>query len=144
MFKKFGPKNLGEYLQYDFYVQTDTLLLADVFENLRNMCVKVYKLDSAYFLTAPGLAWQACLKETKVKLELLTDADMLLMVEEGIRGGICHAVHRYVKVNNPYMRDKYDKNKLISYLQYLDVNNLYGCAVLEPLLADNFKWKKYI
>ena len=72
------------------YVQLDTLLLADVFENFRNMCIKVCKLDPAHFLSAPGLAWQACLKKTGVELELITDPDMLLMVEKGIREGICH------------------------------------------------------
>ena len=75
-------KNLGNY--HDLYVQSDTLLLADVFENFRNMCIKVYELDLAHFLSAPGLAWQACLKKTEVKLEFLTDVDMLLMVEKGI------------------------------------------------------------
>ena len=79
-------KTLGDY--HDLYVQTDTLLLADVFENFRNMCIKVYELDPAHFLSAPGLACQACLKKTEVKLELLTDVDMFLMVEKGIRGGI--------------------------------------------------------
>ena len=93
VFKKFKLKNLGEY--HDLYVQSDTLLLADVFENFRNMCIKVYELDRPHFLSLPGLAWQACLKKTNVKLELLTDYDMLLMVEEGIRGGICHSIHRY-------------------------------------------------
>ena len=75
------------------YIQTDTLLLADVFENFRNMCLKIYELDPAKFLSAPGLAWQAALKKTEVKLELLTDIDMLLMIEKGIRRGICHAIH---------------------------------------------------
>ena len=93
VFKKFKLKNLGEY--HDLYVQSDTLLLADVFENFRNRCIKVYELDRPHFLSLPGLAWQACLKKTNVKLELLTDYDMLLMVEEGIRGGICHSIHRY-------------------------------------------------
>ena len=79
-------KTLGDY--HDLYVQTDTLLLADVFENFRNMCIKVNELDPAHFLSAPGLACQACLKKTEVKLELLTDVDMFLMVEKGIRGGI--------------------------------------------------------
>ena len=88
-------KNLGYYL--DLYVQSDTLLLADVFENFRNMCIKIYELDPAHFLSAPGLAWQACLKKTEVKLELLTDVDMLLMVEKGIRGGVCHAIYTYEK-----------------------------------------------
>ena len=90
-------KNLGDY--HDLYVQSDTLLLADVFESFKNMCIKVYELDSAHFLTAPELAWQGCLKKTEVELELLTDNDMLLMVEEGIRGGMCHVIHRYAKTN---------------------------------------------
>ena len=78
-------KSLGDY--HDLYVQSDAILLADVFENFRNTCINVYELDPAHFLSAPGLAWQACLRKTKVKLELLTDVDMLLMLEEGIRGG---------------------------------------------------------
>ena len=82
--------NLGDY--HDLYVQSDTLLLADVFENFRNIYIKVYEVDPAYFLSAPELAWQACLKRTKIKLELLTDVDTLLIVEIGIRGGICHAI----------------------------------------------------
>ena len=82
VFKEFKLKHLGEY--HDLYVQSDTLLLLDVFGNFRNICIKVYELDPAHFLTAPGLAWQACLKKTEVKLELLTDNDMLLMVEKGI------------------------------------------------------------
>ena len=81
-------------------------MLADVFENFRNKCIEIYELDPAHFLSAPGLAWQACLKKTKVKLELLTDIDMLLMVEKGIRCGICHAIHRYAKVNNKYMNNR--------------------------------------
>ena len=92
----FNIKNLGEY--HDLYVQSDTLLLADIFENFRETCQRIYKLDPTHFLSAPGLAWQACLKITKVKLELLTDANMLLMVEEGIRGGICQ---EYVIMKQP-------------------------------------------
>ena len=88
VFNKFNIKNLGEY--HDLYVQNDTLLLADVFKNFRDMCINVYDLDPAYFLSAPKLARQACLKKTRVKLELLKDIDMLLMIEKGIRGGICH------------------------------------------------------
>ena len=113
-------KNLGDY--HDLHVQSDTLLLADLFENFRNMCIKVYELDPAHFLSAPGLAWQACLKKTEVKLELLTDVDMLLMVEKGIRGGICHTIYRYAKVSNKYMKN-YNKDKEESFLQYLTIFN---------------------
>ena len=88
VFKRFKLENLRDY--HDLYVQSDTLLLADVFENFRDMCVKEYEIDPAHFLSLPGLAWKVCLKKTKIELELLTDFDMLLMVEEGIRGGICH------------------------------------------------------
>ena len=126
VFKRFKLKNQGEYR--DLYVQSDTLLLADVFENFRKTCLKVYELDLAHFLSLPQLAWQACLKKTKTKLELLIDCDMLLILEEGIRGGICHAIHRYAKANNKYMKD-YDENKESSYIQYLDPNNLYGWAM---------------
>ena len=110
------------------YVQSDTLLLADVFENFRNMCIKVYELDPDHFLSAPGLEWLAYLKKTEVKLELLTDVDMLLMVEKEIKGGICHAMHRYAKANNNYMKD-YNKDEEESFLEYLDANNLYGWAM---------------
>ena len=119
----FGIRNLGEY--HDLYIQSDTLLLADVFENFRDRCIDTYKLDPAHFLSDPRLAWQACLKKTGVKLELLTDNDMLMMVENGISGGMCNAVYRYAKANNKYMKN-YDKNMESSYLQYLDANNLYG------------------
>ena len=87
------------------------------------MCLEVYELDPAHSLSTLGLAWQAIFKKTEVKLDLLTDIDMLLMVEKGIRGGICHSIYQYAKANNKYMKD-YDKNKESSYLQYWDVNNL--------------------
>ena len=141
VFKKFKLRNLGEY--HDLYVQSDTLLLADVFENFRNMCIKVYEIDPAHFLSLPGLAWQACLKKTNVKLELLTDYDMLLMVEEGIRGGICHSILRYAKGNNKYMKN-YDKHKESSYIQYLDGNNLYGRAMPQKLPVNGFKLIKNV
>ena len=94
--------NRGEY--YDLYVQSDTLLLEDVLENFRKKCLEIYELDPIYFLPAPGLAWQAFLKNVGVKLELIPDYDMLLMTEKGIRGGICQATHRYIKANNKYMK----------------------------------------
>ena len=122
--KNLNLKNLGEY--HDLYVQSDTLLVADVFENFRNMSMKVYELDPAHFLSAPGLAWQACLKKTGLKVELITDLNILLMVEKGIRGGIFHAIHRYAKANNKYIKN-YDEKS--SYIQDLDANNLYEWAM---------------
>ena len=110
---------------HDLYVQSDALLLVDVFQNSRNMCLEMYELDPARFLTSQGLAWEAALKKTKVKLDILTDINIILMVEKGIRGEICHAIYRYAKTNNKYMKD-YNKNKKSPYLKYWDVNNLYG------------------
>ena len=98
MYKEFSNKNLGEY--HNLYVQGDTLLLADVFEN-----IKIYELDPIHFLSALVLSWQTCLKKTEIKLKLLTDTNILSMVEKGIIGGICHAAHRYVKANNKYMKN---------------------------------------
>ena len=89
-------------------------------------------------MSAPGLAWQACLKKTGVNLELLTDIDMLLMVEEGIRGGICQAIYRYAKANNKYMNN-YDKSIESSYLMYLDASNFYGWAMSPKLPINGFK-----
>ena len=108
IFKNLNYKNLGDY--HDLYVQSDTLLLADVFENFRNKCIEIYELDPAHFLSTLCLAWQSRLKKTGIKIELLTDVDILLMVEKGIRGGICHAIHSYAKTINNYMKN-YDKNK---------------------------------
>ena len=137
VFKRFKLENLGDF--HDLYIQSDTLLLADVFNNFRDMCIKEYELDPAHFLSLPGLAWQACLKKTNIELELLTDYDMLLMVEEGIRGGICHSIHRYAKANNKYMKNYYN-NEESSYIQYLDANNLYGWAMSKKLPVNGFKW----
>ena len=108
-------------------------MLADVYENFRNMCLEKYQLDSACFVSAPGLAWEACLKKTGVKLELITDYDMILMIEKGIRGGTCRAAHSYAKVNNKYMKN-YNKNIDSSYIEHLDANNLYGWAVLNKII----------
>ena len=94
----FGINNLGRY--HELYVQCDTQSLADVFEKFRDKCIEIYGLDPSHFLSAPGLAWQACLKKTNVNLESLTDIDMLLMIEAGIRGGMCQSIHRYAKANN--------------------------------------------
>ena len=137
VWEAFQIKILGKY--HDLYVQCDTLMLADVFEYFRNKCIEIYKLDPAHFLSAPGLAWQACLKKTKVELELLTDIDMLLIVEKETRGGICHAIHSYAKANNKYLKN-YDRNNESSYLTYLDTNNLYGWAMSQKLPVNGFKW----
>ena len=110
-----------------------------MFENFRDKCIDIYELDPAHFLSAPGLAWQACLKRTEVKLELLTNNDMLMMVEEEIRGGIWHAIYRYAKANNKDMKN-YNKNIESPYLEYLDANNLYGWAMSQKLPVDGFKW----
>ena len=112
--KDFEIKNLGDY--HDTHVQSNTLLLANVFENFRNICLKIYELDPAKFLSATGLAWQAALKKTKVKLDFLTDIDMLLMVEKCIRGGICRCIYQYAKDSNKHIED-YDKNREWSYIQ---------------------------
>ena len=101
-------KNLGDYC--NLYVESDTLLLADVFENFRNKFIEISELDPAHFLSASGLVWQACLKKTEVNLELLSNADMLLMVEKRIRGGMCHAIYKYANANNKDMKN-YNKNK---------------------------------
>ena len=111
--------NMGDY--HDLYVQTDTLLLADVFEKFKEKCIEIYGLDPSYFYFAS----QAYLKKTEIKLELLTDYEMLLMIEEGIRGEMYQSTHRYTKANNKYMK-KYDNKIESSYLTYLDANNLYG------------------
>ena len=130
--------NLGDY--HDLYVQSDTLLLVNVFENFINNCIEIYKLDPAYFLSAPTLAWQTCFKKTEVKSELLTDINMLLIIEKGIRGEITHAIHRYAEANIKYMKN-YDKNKESSYVMYLDANNLYRWAMSQRLPVNNFNWK---
>ena len=138
VWKEFGIHNLGDY--HNLYLRTDEVLLANVFEAFRDTCLKHYKLDPVHFYTFPGLAWRACLKHTGIRLELLTDPDMLLMFEWGIRGGITQAVRIYASANNKYMGDEFDPNEDTTYLQYLDANNLYGWAVSQPLPTGGFKW----
>ena len=134
----FKMKTFKDY--HELYNETDVLLLADVFENFRDLCLKVYGLDPVYYYTAPGLAWDACLKMTNIKLELLSHPDMLLMFEKGIRGGISMISNRYGEANNKYMGKGFNRNKLIKYLMYLDANNLYGCAMSMKLPTHGFKW----
>ena len=92
-------------------------------------------------MSTPGLAWQACLKKTGVKLELIADYDMILMIEKGIRSRICQATHKYAKVNNKYMKN-YDKNIESSYIEYLNANNLFEWAMSQKLPTNGFKWVK--
>ena len=112
-----------------------------MFENFTNKSIEIYDLDPAHFSTGPGLAWQACLKKTGVKLELLTDIDVLMMVEKGIKSGICQAIHWYAKANNKYMKN-YDKCIQSSYLMYLDANNLYRWTMSQRFPVNGFKWVK--
>ena len=137
VYKIFECKNLAEYT--GLYCKSDVLLLADVWESFVNVCLKKYGLDPSHYITSPSLFNDAMLKMTGVELELLTDIDMYLFYEKGIRGGISTVMGRYAKANNPYMND-YDPNVPTSYIQYLDRNNLYGWAMSKPLPVGGFKW----
>ena len=135
---EFDMKTFKDY--HNLYNVSDVLLLADVFENFRDVCMKNYQLDPAWYYTAPGLAWDAALKKTGVELELLSDPDMLLMFEKGIRGGISMISNRHGKANNSYMDDEYDDRRATKYITYLDANNVYGWAMCRPLATQGFKW----
>ena len=133
----FRCETMGDY--HDLYLSSDVLQLADVFENFRSVCRSTYGLDPAHYYTAPGLAWDAMLKMTHVKLELIVDIDMYLMVEQGIRGGISVISNKFAKANNPEVED-YNPEEEHSYIMYLDANNLYGWAMSQCLPRANFKW----
>ena len=133
----FSLKNMGEY--HDLYLQSDILLLADVFENFRKTCLEYYKLDPCHYFTSPGLSWDAMLKMTDIKLELMTDIDMFQFIEKGLRGGISYIANRYGKANNKYMKE-YDDKAPSKYIMYLDANNLYGWAMSQYLPTGGFRW----
>ena len=130
-------QSLREY--HDFYLLCDVLLLSDVFETFRDMCMEHYQLDPAHFYTVPGLSWDSALKMTDVKLELLTRIDQHLFIEDGIRGGVAVISHRHAKANLPSLPD-YDYTKPKEHLIYWDANNLYGWAMSQPLPISDFKW----
>ena len=138
VWKEFGMKTLGDY--HDLYLKMDVLLLSNVFEAFRTTCLEHYALYLAHFYTSPRLAWQACLKNTGVNLEHLTDLDILLMFEQGTWGGITQAFHRYARENNKYMSEWFDPGKESHYLQFLDANNLYYWAMSQSLQTGEFKW----
>ena len=137
VWKCFDLKTMGDY--HDLYLKSDILLLADVFENFCVTCLQYYKLDPCHYFTSPGLAWDAMLKMTNVKLELLTDIDMFQFIEKGMRGGTSYIANRYGKANNKYMK-KYDEKEPSKYIMYLDANNLYGWAMSQYLPTGGFKW----
>ena len=133
----FNLKSMGEY--HDLYLKSDILLLAHVFEKFRKTCSQYYKLDPAHYFTSPGLSWDAMLKMTDIKLELMTDVHMFQFIERGLRGGVSYIANRYGKSNNKYMKT-YDEKAPSKYITYLDANNLYGWAMSQFLRTGNFRW----
>ena len=133
----FNLQTMGDY--HDLYLKSDILLLADVFENFRSTCLQYYKLDPCHYYTSPGLSWDAMLKMTDIKLELMTDIDMFQFIEKGTRGGISYIANRFGEANNKYMKE-YNKEKPSKYIMYLDANNLYGYAISQYLPTGGFKW----
>ena len=123
VWKTFNIKTMGEY--HDLYLVSDMLLLTDVFENFRKTCMQYYKLDPCHYFTSPGLSWDAMLKMTNIKLELMADIDMFQFIEKGMRGGVSYIANRYGNANNKYMKE-YDEKAPSKYIMYLDANNLYG------------------
>ena len=137
VWKTFNIKTMGEY--HDLYLVSDVLLLTDVFENFRKTCMQYYKLDPCHYFTSPGLSWDAMLKMTNIKLELMTDIDMFQFTEKGMRGGVSYIANRYGNDNNKYMKE-YDEKAPSKYIMYLDANNLHGWAMSQYLPTSNFKW----
>ena len=138
VWKESGSRNLGEY--HDLYLKTFVLLLANVFEAFRGVCLKNYDLHPSHFYTAPGLAFKACLKKTRIRLELLLNPDMLLMFERGTNYRITESVHRWARANGPYMGSKFNPDEATNFLQHLDANNLYRWAMPQPLPTGGFPW----
>ena len=134
---RYNIKTMRDY--HDHYLLSDVLLLADVFENFRNSIYEQHRLDPLHFITLPSLAWASALKYTNAKLDLITDPDMYLMIENSMRGGIATISHRHARANNPLV-EGYDPSKPHSWLSYTDCNNLYGGAMCQPLPVGNFRF----
>ena len=138
IWKTFKLKNLGEL--HDLYMETDTLLLADVFEKYRRNIHRNYGLDPVHFYTAPSLSWSAGLKYSGAKLEIPHDISMHIFIDNGLRGGISMVANQYAKANNLEMKEQYDAEVKTSYIFFTDANNLYGWAMSQPLPTGGFKW----
>ena len=126
---------------HDLHSLSGVPLLVDIVENFRNICKNHYGLEPAWYFSAPGLAWDAALKITKVQLELLSDPDILLIIESGIRGGVATILNRHAKANNEYMGTEIDHAEESKFISYLDANNLYGWAMskhLKPLCLNGW------
>ena len=143
VFNHFNMTDLGDY--YNFCLLTDVLLLADLLETFRDVCLQ-HCLDPAHNYTSTGLSWQAALKMTDVELDLLTDFDQHLFIREVIRRGVAMISHQYTRANAPGT-ENYNASKCNSYIMYLDANNLNEWAMSQPLLtvisssSQTRKWK---
>ena len=138
IWKHFDIKNMGEY--HDLYLKTDVLLLTDVFENFRDMCLSYDGLDPVYYYTLPNFAFDAMLKLTGIEIDLVYNQEMYEMIEAGLRGGMTQTTCKKVEANNKYMGSDYDKNKASSYINYLDANNLYGLSMIQKLPYRSLRW----
>ena len=133
----FNIKTMGDF--HDLYLKSDIVLLADVFENFRKTCLQYYKLDPCHYFSSPGLSWDAMLKMTNIKLELMNDIDMFQFIEKGLGGGTAYIANRFGEANNKYMKT-YNEKLPSKYIMYLDANNLYGWAMSQYLPTGKFKW----
>ena len=137
VWKTFNMKTFGDY--HDIYLKTDVLLLADIFENFRKLCLNYYRLDPCHYYGTPGISWDACLKMSGEMIELVTDSNIYLFLEHAKKGGMSFIGHRLAEANNKYMKD-FDLKKESSYLMYFDANSLYSWAICNPLPIGRFKW----
>ena len=138
VWQTFNCKTMQDY--HDLYLKTDVLILADVFENFRRLSLSNYRLDPSHYVSSPQLSWDAMLLHTQCQLELISDSEMFNMIDRGIRGGVSMITHRFAKANNPDIGTEYNPNEELSYIVYLDANNLYGWAMSQVLPINGFTW----